>query len=262
MPCSWSATPWWPRRSRGKGAEELAGAWTDALRERGWAGDEEVAAELEAALGRRPPLPGTALPVELDDVSELLEASLGEEGGRIDLQTGEVWRASTIEYFAETEPEEAPISRTRTTGCTWAPRVRTRATGTWRTSSPQWTMPAGPTASASPSRGAAPSGASRTRSPAGPTRRNAGIASQTNGGGDGPASGFRPLDIGLPSRAPRQHPDPDVGPLWTPPRLAGPGRCYVPAWPDVEGAAQAKPSAANGRKGTTCNRGQINDRTL
>jgi hypothetical protein len=90
------------------GAEELAVAWTDALRERGWAGDEEVAVELEAALGRRPPLGGTVLPLDLDDLSELLEASLGEEGGRIDLQTGEVWRASTMEYFAEAEPEKAP----------------------------------------------------------------------------------------------------------------------------------------------------------
>ena len=32
----------------------------------------------------------------------------GEEGGRIDLETGEVWPASTIEYFAEQEPEQAP----------------------------------------------------------------------------------------------------------------------------------------------------------
>jgi hypothetical protein len=48
------------------------------------------------------------LPVDLEELSELLEAGLGEEGGRVDLETGEVWRASTIEYFAEEEPEEAP----------------------------------------------------------------------------------------------------------------------------------------------------------
>jgi hypothetical protein len=42
------------------------------------------------------------------ELSELLEAGLFEEGGRIDLETGEVWRASTIEYFSEQEPEEAP----------------------------------------------------------------------------------------------------------------------------------------------------------
>ena len=90
------------------GAKELAGAWGDALRERGWAGDEELAAELDAAMGRRPAPPGSPLPVDLEELSELLEAGLGEDGGRIDLETGEVWRASTIEYFAEQEPEEAP----------------------------------------------------------------------------------------------------------------------------------------------------------
>ena len=90
------------------GAEELARAWGDALRERGWAGDEELAAELDAAVGRRPAPPGRPLPVDLDELSALLEASLGEEGGRIDLETGEVWPASTIEYFAEQEPEQAP----------------------------------------------------------------------------------------------------------------------------------------------------------
>ncbi len=44
----------------------------------------------------------------LEELSELLEAGLGEDGGRIDLDTGEVWRASSIEYFAEQEPEKAP----------------------------------------------------------------------------------------------------------------------------------------------------------
>jgi hypothetical protein len=34
------------------GAEELAWEWRNALRERGWASDEELAAELEAALER------------------------------------------------------------------------------------------------------------------------------------------------------------------------------------------------------------------
>jgi hypothetical protein len=90
------------------GADELAGGWSAALRERDWAGDQELAAELDAALGRCPTPPGTPLPVDLEELAELLEAGLGEEGGRIDLETGEVWHASTIEYFSEQEPAEAP----------------------------------------------------------------------------------------------------------------------------------------------------------
>jgi hypothetical protein len=90
------------------GTGELAGAWGAALRERDWAGDAELAAELDAALGRRPVPPGTTLAVDLEDLSDLLEAGLGDEGGRVDLETGEVWRASTIEYFAEQEAEQAP----------------------------------------------------------------------------------------------------------------------------------------------------------
>ena len=80
----------------------------DALRERGWAGDEELAAELDAAMGRRPAPPGRPLPVDLDELSGLLETSLGEEGGRIDLETGEVWPASTIEYLCRTGAGTGP----------------------------------------------------------------------------------------------------------------------------------------------------------
>jgi hypothetical protein len=95
-------------KDRVAGAEKLAEAWSAALLERDWTGDEELAAELDAALGRRSAPPGTLLPVDLEELSELLEASLGEEGGRIDLQTGEVWHASTIDYFSEEELDESP----------------------------------------------------------------------------------------------------------------------------------------------------------
>jgi hypothetical protein len=49
-----------------------------------------LAAEIDVALRRRPKPPGTPLRVDLDELSDLLEASLGEAGGRVELETGEV----------------------------------------------------------------------------------------------------------------------------------------------------------------------------
>src|SRR5438105_2540352 len=63
----------------------LACRCSSALQDREWAGDDELAAELEAALGQREPSPLVPLAVDLEDLSELIEAGLGESGGRIDL---------------------------------------------------------------------------------------------------------------------------------------------------------------------------------
>ena len=90
------------------GSAELAGGWIDALRERDWAGDDELAVDMEAALGRRPEPALKKLAVDLEELSMLLEAGFGEDGGVIDLHTGEVWRASTIEYCREEVDGEAP----------------------------------------------------------------------------------------------------------------------------------------------------------
>jgi hypothetical protein len=90
------------------GSAELAGGWLDALRERDWVGDDELAVELEAALGRRPAPELKILAVDLEELSMLLEAGFGEDGGVIDLHTGEVWRASTMEYFRGEMAGEAP----------------------------------------------------------------------------------------------------------------------------------------------------------
>jgi hypothetical protein len=89
------------------GARELADGCAEALRMRGWPGDEELADELEARLGRRTPVPAKALPVDLDELSGLLDTGLGEEGGAVDLVTGEVWAAAAIEYADESD-DEAP----------------------------------------------------------------------------------------------------------------------------------------------------------
>jgi hypothetical protein len=72
-----------------------------ALRARDWSGDRELAAELDAVLGAaaRPGL--QPLPVHLDELAELLEGDPTEGGGYIDLENGEVWPQSAIDYAVE-----------------------------------------------------------------------------------------------------------------------------------------------------------------
>jgi hypothetical protein len=88
------------------GAVTLADRCLVKLHERGWAGDDELAAELEVALGRRLPTPSLeALPVDLEELSALLESGTGERGGVVDRVSGDVWPAPAMDYAEETEEE-------------------------------------------------------------------------------------------------------------------------------------------------------------
>jgi hypothetical protein len=88
------------------GASGLAEDLGAALRKRGFMGDEQLATELEAGLGMRDPTVLRELPVNLEELSELLEENLGADGGRLDLATGAVWPASAIEYGQEQDDVE------------------------------------------------------------------------------------------------------------------------------------------------------------
>jgi hypothetical protein len=88
-----------------EGAVELAGRCAAELRERAWEGDEELAAQLEAALERRPAPGLRPLPVDLEELSGILEGDPLQEGGYIDVETGEVWPHAAIEYAQETGGE-------------------------------------------------------------------------------------------------------------------------------------------------------------
>ena len=87
------------------GADERARRCAEAARERRWVGDEELADCLDRAVAR-----GTdslkPLPVDLELLSEVLEQGLGEDPGRLDVTTGEVWPASAIEYALDTEADD------------------------------------------------------------------------------------------------------------------------------------------------------------
>ncbi len=90
------------------GAEELARAWATPCGSGAGPATKSWRPNSTRPWGDAPPRRVGPCPSTWMSCRSLLEASLGEEGGRIDLETGEVWPASTIEYFAEQEPEQAP----------------------------------------------------------------------------------------------------------------------------------------------------------
>lgn len=79
------------------GVRVLAEQCAAALRGRGWEGDEELASELDVAMGMAEPTPLTDLVVDLEALSELLESG-DFEGGAVNLHTGEVWRSLPWEF--------------------------------------------------------------------------------------------------------------------------------------------------------------------
>ncbi|RYC05721.1 UPF0158 family protein [Nocardioides zhouii] len=88
-------------RARADGSADLAHACATALRERGWAGDGELAEALDASQGIGPAPMLRPLPVDLEDLSMVLEGDPVQGGGRIELSGGEVWPQSAIEYAEE-----------------------------------------------------------------------------------------------------------------------------------------------------------------
>lgn len=68
---------------------------------RGRDGDQELADAIEAAVGTSPAPMLRLLPVDLEELSTILEGDPVHGGGRIDLRTGEVWPQCAIEYAEE-----------------------------------------------------------------------------------------------------------------------------------------------------------------
>ena len=76
------------------------------LRQRDWAGDDELADQLDAKLGSGPAPMLRPLPVDLDELADILEGDPLNAGGSIDLTTGEVCSQAAIEYALETGEED------------------------------------------------------------------------------------------------------------------------------------------------------------
>jgi Uncharacterised protein family (UPF0158) len=87
------------------GATELAAQCAAALQDRAWHGDEELASQLLAVLnqGATPML--RPLPVDLDQLADLLEGDPRQGGGWIDVETGDCW-PELAEYETNKDDED------------------------------------------------------------------------------------------------------------------------------------------------------------
>src|SRR6266511_2335916 len=88
------------------GAREACARCAVLLRERCWDGDKDLAGQLEGALGAGPAPMLRALPVDLEELSMVLEGDPIHGGGRIDLRTGETWPTGTEDVWREEFGEE------------------------------------------------------------------------------------------------------------------------------------------------------------
>ncbi len=89
-----------------EGAREMGSACAAMLRQRGWDGDDLLADHLEGLIGTGPALTLSPLPVDLEELSNILEGDPVYGGGRIDRRTGEVWPQPAIDYAVEMGDED------------------------------------------------------------------------------------------------------------------------------------------------------------
>lgn len=98
------------------GADELAAACVEVLGDRGWDGDDDLAAQLAAALGAAPVPALRAVPVDLEELSFILEGDGSSGDGHLNLLSGEVWPESALED-AEELPDTVDPERWLYVGC-------------------------------------------------------------------------------------------------------------------------------------------------
>jgi len=126
------------------GSTDLALTCVEALRERRWEGDRELAESIEAALGNGPTPMLRPLPVDLEELAMILEGDPVHGGGRIDLVTGEVWPQSAWSTPRRSARSLRKGTTIPTGGCGWTAKDRGAATTTWSGSSTTSTTPASP----------------------------------------------------------------------------------------------------------------------
>ena len=86
-------------------AVELSRRCARALDRRSWPGDDELATALRAATGDTATTTLSSLPVDLDELADVLDGAPGDVDGRLDRFTGEVWPAADIDYALDVGDE-------------------------------------------------------------------------------------------------------------------------------------------------------------
>jgi hypothetical protein len=92
--------------NKSDGADLVAAECASALLVRGWQGDVELAADLDAALGRGPTALLKSIPVDLEDLAGMREGDPSNGGGRIDLHDGTCWPDSMESFDIDDDDDE------------------------------------------------------------------------------------------------------------------------------------------------------------
>jgi hypothetical protein len=90
------------------GAAELAERCLAGLRSREAEGDDELIAELEAAVRRRPTPDLKPISVDLEELGDALSGPIGDHPAIIDLESGQVWPAPAVEFADDLDDDEGP----------------------------------------------------------------------------------------------------------------------------------------------------------
>ncbi|MGV9870611.1 UPF0158 family protein [Rhodococcus koreensis] len=90
------------------GAHQVAAECAAALRVRDWTGDDDLADQLEAAVGMSATPMLRAVAVDLEELSSLLEGDPAYGGGRIDLRTGDTWPTMIADEMFDDEADDDP----------------------------------------------------------------------------------------------------------------------------------------------------------
>ena len=90
------------------GLADLVTRTVGELRQRGWVGDEELARELEGTAAGGGNGGVGAVPVDLDELGQVLDGPAGAGAGLLDLETGEVWPYEVLENSRDAGVDDVP----------------------------------------------------------------------------------------------------------------------------------------------------------